>query len=83
MKEDRRQFRVSDVAIAIPTFGRDQVLLETIEGCLRLDDPAGDILVIDQTREHDQLTERTLQTLHDDHRIRWVRLGQPSIPRAL
>ncbi|HEY3964462.1 MAG TPA: glycosyltransferase [Planctomycetaceae bacterium] len=83
MKEGRRQFRVSDVAIAIPTYGRDQVLLETIQGCLHLDKPAGDILVIDQTPEHDLPTERALQTLHNDQRIRWVRLAQPSIPRAM
>ena len=36
MKSEKCHFNVSDVAIAIPTYGRDQVLVDTIEGCLRL-----------------------------------------------
>jgi len=40
------------VTLAIPTYGRDEVLLDTLRACLTLDPPADELLVVDQTSTH-------------------------------
>jgi GT2 family glycosyltransferase len=72
-----------DVAIAIPTYGRDQVLLDTITACVNQKEPAGEILVIDQTPEHEAATARTLHDWHDRGVIRWEKRTMPSQPGAM
>ena len=70
------------VAIAIPTYGRDAVLLQTVEHVLALDPRADEVLVIDQTPRHDDTTEQQLRRWSDNGAIRWLRLEAPSIPHA-
>ncbi|MBI3866298.1 MAG: glycosyltransferase family 2 protein [Planctomycetia bacterium] len=83
MSDCNRDFLPADVAIAIPTLGRDQILVDTIESCLRLPELAGEIVVIDQTPAHDQPTEKALGSLNERGAIRWVRMAQASIPVAM
>lgn len=83
MKGDDNLLTPGDFAVAIPTFGRDQILLDTILACLNQDEPAAEIIVIDQTPVHDVPTENALQSLHDRRMIRWERLPKPSIPGAM
>ncbi len=71
------------VSVVIPTYRRDQVLLDTIAHLLRAAARASEILVVDQTPRHAVGTERRLGQLDADGSIRWVRLGRPSIPRAM
>lgn len=71
------------VSIAIPTYGRDRVLVETLEYLLALPVPAAEIIVVDQTPAHDAGTEVHLRRLADSGAIRWLRLTQPSIPAAM
>jgi glycosyltransferase involved in cell wall biosynthesis len=71
------------VTIAIPTYRREQVLLETIHSLLALPTVAVEILVLDQTEQHEPATLQALDTLHRDHSIRWLRLSPPSIPCAM
>jgi GT2 family glycosyltransferase len=71
------------VTIVIPTYRREQVLLETLTRLLALPAPAEEILVVDQTERHDADTERVLQEHATAKRVRWLRLPQPSIPRAM
>jgi glycosyltransferase involved in cell wall biosynthesis len=75
--------RGSPISIAIPTYGREQTLTDTIECLLRLDPAAAEILVLDQTREHGGQTTALLQEWSDRGRIRWIRLSDPSIPVAM
>jgi len=79
----REPFLPQDVSIAIPTFGRDEVLIDTLRACLDQSPLAGEILVIDQTPCHAPAAERELNDWHQAGRIRWERLARPSIPVAM
>jgi GT2 family glycosyltransferase len=68
---------------AIPTFGREQVLLNTLQMLLEQDPPAAEILVLDQSAEHEQATESQLSAWEAAGQIRWIRLSKPSQPAAL
>ncbi len=67
----------------IPTYRRERVLLDTLSYLFAQSPPPDEILVIDQTERHEPATERTLTDWNDTGRIRWLRLPEPSIPRAM
>lgn len=71
------------ISIAIPTYRREQVLLDTIDYLLALQDAASEILVLDQTENHESSIELRLQELAENGSIRWLRFEQPSIPKAM
>ena len=71
------------LSIAIPTYGREAVLLETLQHLLTLDDGADEILVLDQTAHHEPRTDRQLGEWSDAGLVRWLRLPRPSIPAAM
>ena len=71
------------ISVVIPTYGRNQVLVDTLKALLDLPAPANELLVVDQTEKHDADTERQLRQWHDKGEIRWLRLAEPSIPRAM
>ena len=72
-----------DLSVIIPTYRRNQVLVDTLESLLALQSGAGEILVMDQTESHDAPTERRLRELDAQGAIRWIRLEQPSITSAM
>jgi GT2 family glycosyltransferase len=74
---------VTTVSIAIPTYGRDAVLVDTLRCVLDLDPRADEVLVIDQTPRHHEPTERQLTAWSQQGTIRWLRLDWPSIPHAM
>lgn len=61
------------VCVAIPTYNREQVLVDTIEQVLAQDPPADEVLVIDQTEEHEPETEAYLARADKAGRIRWIK----------
>lgn len=69
--------------IAIPTYGRDDILVQTLEHVLALLPSAGEVLVIDQTPSHEQSVGLALSEWAEAGKIRWLRLERPSIPRAM
>lgn len=71
------------LAVVIPTYGREKVLLETINQLLRQEPAVAEILIIDQTITHEQNTDTKLAKWHSDGMIRWIRVDQPSQPMAL
>ena len=71
------------VSVAIPTYRREQVLLDTLDYLLALDSPPAEILVLDQTERHAPATGQRLMELHVAGRIRWLKLDTPSIPQAM
>lgn len=81
--QDHRRFTAADVTIAIPTYGRDEVLVDTIRSCLNQDEPAGEIIILDQTPHHAPEVERTLTAWHTEGTIRWERLTRASQPAAM
>jgi len=71
------------ITVAIPTYNRGAILVETIERLLALEPRAGAILIVDQTREHPADVDARLQAWDRDGAIHWLRLDAPSIPRAM
>lgn len=71
------------ISVAIPTYRRETVLLDTINYLLRLDPSAAEILVIDQTEEPSSKTADELRAMDKAGSIRWVRLTEPSITHAM
>lgn len=71
------------LSIAIPTLGRDDVLIRTIRALLSLQPTAAEIIIIDQTDTHDYDTEVQLNSWDQEEKIRWIRIQYKSITRAM
>lgn len=71
------------LSVAIPTYRREQILIDTIEALLVLRPRPVEILVLDQTEQHELATDRRLQVLATHGRIVWIRLTEPSITKAM
>lgn len=71
------------LTVAIPTYNREAVLLETLAHLMKQVPAPGEILVIDQTARHEVETERQLSDWHARGEIEWSRLSSPSITRAM
>jgi GT2 family glycosyltransferase len=71
------------ISVAIPTYRRENILLDTIDYLLRLDPAAAEILVIDQTETPSSNTADALGALENAGSIRWLRLAEPSITHAM
>jgi GT2 family glycosyltransferase len=72
-----------DLSIAIPTYRREQVLVETLDYLLASEDRPAEILVLDQTPVHEAPTEAALQAMAAAGKIRWLRLPEPGITAAM
>jgi GT2 family glycosyltransferase len=71
------------VSVVIPTYRRKEVLLDTLRALLALPVKAAEVLVVDQTEQHEETTERVLRDWEKQGRIRWIRLPEPSITHAM
>ncbi len=71
------------ISIAIPTFGREQVLIESIRAVLALRPAPAELLVLDQTPQHETATRDALAAWDRSGAIRWIQLEQPSITGSM
>lgn len=71
------------LTIAIPTYNRGAILVETIDRLLALQPRADAIVIADQTKTHPPEVAQRLKAWHDAGDIRWMRLDAPSIPRSM
>ena len=71
------------ITVAIPTYGRERVLVETLRLVLALEPRPAEVLVVDQTPRHEEATEAALGAWADRAAIRWLRLAPPSITLAM
>lgn len=71
------------LSVAIPTYGRGPVLINTLHYLCELDTRPSEIIVIDQTEKHEDSIEDELKRLNDTGTINWIRLGIASITRAM
>ncbi len=71
------------ITIAIPTYNRGAILVETIERLFALTPAPDAILIADQTKRHPSDVEQLLRAWHARGAIRWMRLDEPSIPKAM
>lgn len=78
-----RNISVRKCTVVIPSYQRGAVALATIEALRALPAPPAEILLMDQTSEHPVEVGRCLQRLNRAGVVRWLRLPEPSIPRAM
>ena len=71
------------VAVIIPTYNREDVLIQTINNLLSLRHRACEILVVDQTEQHSESVDASLRAMHENGDIQWVKLARPSISNAM
>lgn len=71
------------VSIVVPTYGREQVLCDTLAALFALAPPADEILIADQTPRHDPATEDFLRCAAAEKRVRWLRLSPPGVVAAM
>lgn len=74
---------MSGITIAIPTYNRGAILVETIERLLVLEPKADEIVIVDQTPAHPPEIATKLETWSRSGAIRWERLEKPSVPAAM
>jgi GT2 family glycosyltransferase len=79
----KQQSGILSFTVVIPTFGREDVLINTVRQFLDERPAAAEILVIDQTPEHEPDTEQHLRAFDERGDIKWIRLQHPSQPAAL
>src|SRR5437879_3752092 len=70
------------IALAIPTFQREQVLIDVLENVLAQSVLPDEILVADQTPQHDSATLTFLQHLVSSNQIKLLLLPEPSLTAA-
>jgi GT2 family glycosyltransferase len=70
------------VAVAIPTYNRDEVLLDTLREVLAQEPRADEVLVIDQSENHKPEVQAALDALQAAGEIRYLRQSPPNLPAA-
>ncbi len=73
---------VPSLAVGIPTYRREQVLINTIEQLLSLPCPADEIIIADQTPKHESDVGIYLSEKAADNRIHWIKLEKPNLCAA-
>jgi glycosyltransferase involved in cell wall biosynthesis len=70
------------VSIIVPTYGREDVLRETLANVIQQDYPNYEVLVVDQTQKHEPETQTYLEELAANHKIRLFQVDWASLPGA-
>jgi GT2 family glycosyltransferase len=70
------------VSVVVSTYRREEVLCQTLAYLLKQNHPNREIIVIDQTSEHNPETEECLRNLVLSNSIRYYRLQRASLPLA-
>jgi GT2 family glycosyltransferase len=74
---------INALSIIVPTFYREQVLVDTLRMVLEQMKAGDELLVIDQTPRHEAPTERALVAWTQDGRLRWYRKLRPGHVEAM
>jgi GT2 family glycosyltransferase len=83
MQEQHERGKKAPITVAIPTFGRDEVLIQTVTYLLEQPSPPAEILVLDQTQVHSPAVAETLKTWENEGRLRHLKIARPSIPGSM
>ncbi|MGE4070528.1 MAG: glycosyltransferase family 2 protein [Lysobacterales bacterium] len=71
------------VSVVVPTYQREQVLIDTARYLMAALADQGELILVDQTPQHEAEVAAQLQAWHDSGALRWLRRVQPSIPAAM
>jgi GT2 family glycosyltransferase len=80
-KDDLMQ--LTKLTVAIPTFQREAVLVQTIRYLLDIWLDGLEIMIVDQTPKHEPEVLAALSAWHEGGKIRWLRSDVPSITQAM
>ncbi|MDE0078259.1 MAG: glycosyltransferase [Caldilineaceae bacterium] len=71
-------------SIIVPTYQRERVLCETVQFLLELSYPHYEVIVVDQTGDHEPLTNRFIRNCQDrfPDRFRWHFVSKANLPHA-
>jgi glycosyltransferase involved in cell wall biosynthesis len=72
-----------NLSIAIATYGRDEVLADTLAALLMLESEPWDLLVIDQTPRHTPAVDQLLRSWQSEGRLRWISQTPASVTAAM
>ncbi|MBW4669601.1 MAG: hormogonium polysaccharide biosynthesis glycosyltransferase HpsN [Cyanomargarita calcarea GSE-NOS-MK-12-04C] len=70
------------ISVIIPTYGREEPLRDSIVDVLKQDYPNFEVLVVDQTAQHQPETQAYLEEQASNDKIKWFRLDWASLPGA-
>jgi glycosyltransferase involved in cell wall biosynthesis len=70
------------ISVIIPTYGREQPLVKSIEDVLKQDYPEFEVIVVDQTPTHEPEVAAFLETQSRSGKIQWIKLDWASLPGA-
>jgi GT2 family glycosyltransferase len=70
------------ISVIIPTYGREQTLCETLESVIQQDYPSFEVLVVDQTLNHESETQTYLDRSVLEEKIRLFQVNWASLPGA-
>lgn len=70
------------ISLIVPTYGREQVLRDTLKNVAQQDYPHYEVLVVDQTQTHEPETQALLETMAAADKIRYYQLPWASLPGA-
>lgn len=70
------------ISVIIPTYGREEVLRNSIESVLAQTYPAYELIVVDQTQQHEAETQALLDKLSADEKIRLYQVSWANLPAA-
>lgn len=75
--------QLTKLTVAIPTFQREDVLVQTIRYLLGMQIDCSEIVIVDQTPKHDPEVLAALSAWHEEGEIRWLQSNVPSITKAM
>lgn len=70
------------VSVIIPTYGREEPLVDSLKDVLQQDYPAFEVVVVDQTSTHKPEVQAFLEQLSAEGKIKWYRVDWASLPGA-
>ena len=70
------------ISVIIPTYGREEILRNSVADILKQDYPNFEILVVDQTPKHQPEITNYLEELAKQNKIKWFHLEWASLPGA-
>lgn len=70
------------ITVAVPTFNREGILIDTLKEVLSQNPPADEVLVIDQSEEHSPEVQSQLDFWHKEEQIHYLRQSPPNLPTA-
>lgn len=70
------------ISVVIPTYGRETILCDSINSVLAQTYPAYELIVVDQTLQHEPETEAFLSRMVDEGKIQLHKVNWASLPAA-